>query len=118
MASTMKYLFEKSFDSDERPAARDSAVPVRQYSEEELAAARAEAHTAGEIVGRASAHASIEQASAKALAGIAAQLNGIDQQIEKLRAQTIQDAVKVVSAAIHKIVPEMAQRNALNGSNG
>ena len=115
MATTMKYLFEKSFDVDE-PSAQAGAprAPLRQYTEDDLMAARAEAHAAGEVAGRALAHASIEQASAKALAGIAAQLNNIGQQVEKLRAQTIQESVKVVGAAIHKIVPEFAQRNALH----
>lgn len=114
MASAMKFLFDKSFDVDEHPADQGSAPNAAQYTEQDLLAARAEAHAEGESAGRSAALASIEQTSAKALAGMAAQLGNIGKQIDTLRNETVRDALKVVSAAIHKIVPELAGRNGLN----
>lgn len=121
MASAMKFLFENSFDMAERPAGQGAvskAPPPRLFTEEDLVAARDEGYldgkAAGEAAGRAAALASIEQASAKALAAIGVQLSDAGQQVERIRAQTVEDSLKVVSAAIHKVVPELARRNALN----
>lgn len=114
MASAMKFLFENSFDSEEPTGVPAAAATIRQYSEQDLLAARSEGYADGEAAGHAAALAAIEQASQKALAEIAARLGDLGEQIATLRAQTIGDAVKVVSAAIHKMVPELARRNAMN----
>jgi flagellar assembly protein FliH len=114
MASAMKFLFENSFDGAEPASAPAAPATIRQYTEQDLLAARAEAFTEGEAAGRASALDSIEQASQKALAEIGARLGDLGGQIAAIRGQTVGEAVKVVSAAIHKMVPELARRNALN----
>ncbi len=114
MASTMKFLFENSFDAEERTGAPAAAATMRQYSEQDLLSARSEGYADGEAAGRAAALSAIEQASQKALAEIAARLGDVGGQIAALRGQTIGEAVKVVSAAIHKMVPELARRNAMN----
>lgn len=114
MATAMKFLFENSFDVAEQPASLSPAAPPRQFTEEDVLAARDEGFADGETAGRTAALASIEQASAKALAVIGARLDDAGQEIERIRAETVRDALKVVSGAIHKVVPELARRNALN----
>lgn len=114
MASAMKFLFENSFDAEEQPGAPAAPVAIRQYTEQDLLAARSEGYADGEAAGRAAALGAIEQAGQKTLSEIAAHLGDIGAQIVALRDQTIGEAVKVVSAAIHKVVPELARRNAMN----
>ncbi len=114
MASAMKFLFENSFDAEERTGGPAAPVAMRHYTEQDLLSARSEGYADGEAAGRGAALAAIEQASQKALAEIAARLGDLGGQIAAIRSQTIGEAVKVVSAAIHKMVPELARRNALN----
>jgi flagellar assembly protein FliH len=114
MASAMKFLFENSFDVAERPAGLSPAAPQRQFTEEDILAARDEGFVQGEAAGRAAALTSIEQASAKTLTVIGARLNDAGQEIERIRTATVKDAMKVLGAAIRKVVPELARRNALN----
>lgn len=117
MASAMKFLFENSFDAAERPAApADAAVaaPQQQFTEEDIIAARDEGFAQGEAAARAAAMVSIDQASAKALAAISDQLSNTAPEIERIRAQTLKDSLKVVSAAINKVVPTLARHNALS----
>lgn len=113
MASAMKFLFDNSFDVAESPAL-SPAAPPRQFSEEDILAARDEGFAQGEAAGRAAALTSIEQASAKTLTVIGARLNDAGQEIERIRAATMSDALKVLGAAIRKVIPELARRNALN----
>lgn len=117
MASAMKFLFQNSFDAADRPASpggASKASSARARTEQDVLAARQEGYTDGETAGRAAALASIEQASAKALAAISAQLSDSNQQIEVIRAQIVADALKVVNTAIHKVIPDLARHNALN----
>jgi flagellar assembly protein FliH len=114
MASAMKFLFENSFDAEARAATPAAPVVIRQYTEQDLLSARSEGYADGEAAGRAAALAAIEQASQTALSEIAAHLGDLGGQIAALRGQAIGEAVKVVNAAIHKIVPELARRNAMN----
>lgn len=115
MASTMKFLFENSFDMEEPPAAMGAApIAVRHYTEEDVIAARAEGLAQGEAAGRAAVLAAVEQASLTALTEISAHLSNLGEHIAVIRAQTITEAVKVVTAAIHKMVPELARRNSMN----
>jgi flagellar assembly protein FliH len=114
MASAMKFLFENSFDAEEQTGGPAAPVTICQYTEQDLLSARSEGYADGEAAGRAAALAAIEQASQKTLAEIAAHLGNIGAQVVALRDQTIGEALKVVSAAIHKVVPELARRNAMN----
>lgn len=113
MASAMKFLFDNSFDVAESQAL-SPAAPPRQFTEEDILAARDEGFAQGEAAGRAAALTSIEQASAKTLTVIGARLNDAGQEIERIRAATMSDALKVLGAAIRKVIPELARRNALN----
>lgn len=115
MASAMKYLFDNSFDMEDPPAAAGgSPVVVQHYTEQDLIAARAEGFAEGDATGRAAVHDSIEQASLKALTEISAHLSNLGEHVADVRSQTILAAIKVVTAAIHKMVPELARRNAMN----
>ena len=117
MASTMKFLFENSFDAAERPASlgvAPKAAKPRICTEQDVLVARETAYAEGESAGRAAALASIEQVSAKALTAIGAQLSDTVRQIEEIRMKILADALTVVSTAIHKVVPELARHNALN----
>ena len=113
MASAMKFLFDNSFDAAEHPAGPAPVAAPKSYSEEDLVAARDEGFAQGEAAARAAAMVSIEQASAKTLAAIGVQLNNASQDIERIRAQILKESLKLVSAAIGKIVPTMARHNAL-----
>lgn len=113
MASAMKFLFDNSFDAAEQTFGPAPVAAPKHYTEEDLAAARDEGFAQGEAAARAAAMVSIEQASAKTLAAIGAQLNNASQDIERIRAQILKDSLKLVSAAIGKIVPTMARHNAL-----
>lgn len=113
----MKFLFENSFDTNDRAAASSAAAkkPIpRLCTEQELIAARDAAYADGVAAGRDAAMASIEQASAQALTAICAQVGDTSLQIERIRTSIIEDAMKVVTAAIHKVVPELARHNALS----
>lgn len=114
MASAMKFLFENSFDPAERPADPAPVAPVRQYTEDDIIAARDEGFAQGEAAARAAALVGIEQATAKTLAAIGAQMTNAGQDIERIRAQILNDSLKVVSAAINKVVPTLARHNALH----
>lgn len=109
----MKFLFDNSFDAVERPAGPAQAAAPKHYTEEDLAAARNEGFAQGEAAARAAAMVSIEQATAKTLAAIGIQLNNTAKDIERIRAQILKDSLKVVSAAISKVVPTLARHNAL-----
>ncbi len=113
MTSAMKFLFDNSFDAADFPAGPAPVAAPKQYTEEDLAAACDEGFAQGEAAARAAAMVSIEQAGAKALAVISTQLNSAGQDIERIRAQILKDSLKLVSAAIGKIVPTMARHNAL-----
>lgn len=113
MASAMKFLFDNSFDAAEHPAGPAPVAAPKHYTEEDLVAARDEGFAQGEAAARAAAMVSIEQASAKTLAAIGVQLNNASQDIERIRAQILKESLKLVSAAIGKIVPTMARHNAL-----
>lgn len=114
MASAMKFLFDNSFDAVERPTGPAQAPAPKHYTEEDLAAARSEGFAQGEAAARAAAMVSIEQATAKTLAAVGVQLNSAGQDIERIRAEILKDSLKVVNAAINKVVPALARHNALN----
>ncbi|HEY4133656.1 MAG TPA: hypothetical protein VGO34_00445 [Alphaproteobacteria bacterium] len=105
-----KFLFGTSFD----PAKVEEDVPPPPtFSEEEIAAARAEAHAAGRDAGRAEMNAAIERDAATALAAIGAQLTAINGRFEEVRVAAIASGVEVVAATVRKMVPELARRNGL-----
>jgi flagellar assembly protein FliH len=110
MSSGTKYLFETSFD----PAKVDPAVPpAPSFSEQELVAARDEGYLAGHAAGHAEMLRSIEQASADALAAIAAQLAAMNGHFDDIREAAIASGVSVVAATVRKLVPALAKRNGL-----
>jgi len=113
----MKFLFENSFDAKDRAAASSAASKKsmpRLCTEQELIAARDAAYADGVAAGRAAAMTSIEQTSAQALTSICTQVSETSRQIDLIRTSIIEDAMKIVTAAIHKVVPELARHNALS----
>lgn len=110
----MKFLFDNSFDAVERSTGPAQPPAPKHYTEEDLAAARSEGFAQGEAAARAAAMVSIEQATAKTLAAVGVQLNSAGQDIERIRADILKNSLKVVNAAINKVVPALARHNALN----
>lgn len=110
MSKASKFLFETSFDPIH---AASDAPPAPTFSEDELAAARAEGYAAGHTEGRTEVTRSIEQQAAKALTVLGQQLTAMNGRFEDIRASAIESGVAVVAAAARKIVPELARRNSL-----
>jgi flagellar assembly protein FliH len=114
MASAMKFLFENSFDAAEQPAADVQPEPPQQITEEDIRAARDEGFAQGEAAARPAAMVAVEQSISQTLTAISGQLSSVSQNIEQVRSQIFADSLKVVSTAIHKVVPTLARHSVLN----
>lgn len=112
MTPLNKFLFDTSFDP--APEVEGPAEPpAPTFSEEELAAARAEGFAAGQEAGRAEMRASIERDAAAALAAIGRELSAMNGRFAEIREHAIDGGIAVVSAALRKIVPELARRHGM-----
>ncbi len=109
MAQAKKFLFDTAFASK----AEREQKPKPQFTEEDLAAARAEGQQAGVQLGRESALRAIERRVADALDAVAAGLAGVDAAQARAAAELREDAARLALAIAAKLAPELVSRQPL-----
>jgi len=126
--ATRPFLFERSFDSPvplkepdakaaeaetEDEIAEPEPPPPPTFSEEEMAAARDEAHAAGRDEGRAEAASATEARIAAAVEAVNERLSALFQGQADENTRTVQTALEVNRAVARKVLPAHCRRHAL-----
>jgi flagellar assembly protein FliH len=128
MPAVQKFLFDLSFDGpppvpgeiglpdDEAigAAEKPDAAPPPSYSDEDLAAARAEGYVAGRAEALAEAEAQRESHTARALSAMAEGMRTLLAAGEQHHAAIQRDAVALMQAVVRKVAPSLARRAALD----
>lgn len=118
MPTAEKFLFEVDFDQPAVPTPpsepEDELPPPPTYSEEQLAAARAEARSHGQVKGRADALETIEQSCAEALKSIAAELDSLHQGLDTRQLQMEREALATAVEMVRKLFPTLAEHSDLS----
>jgi flagellar assembly protein FliH len=109
MAQAKKFLFDTAFAAK----AERELAPKPQFTEEDLAAARAEGQQAGFQMGQESALRAIERRVADALDAVAAGLAGVDAAQARAAAELRADAARLALAIAGKLAPELVARQPL-----
>jgi flagellar assembly protein FliH len=115
MSSTRKFQFDVSFDGvaqDGKGGIAPSPTEPR-HSAKELAAARERAFAEGRAAGEAAARATIDHATAQALARIAEHAGVLLQAQAASDQRNTHAAVEVAAAMVRKLYPELARRSGL-----
>jgi flagellar assembly protein FliH len=135
VAVVRKFTFDNDFDRPARPAAKPEPVKVEEapppppaptFSEEEMAAAVAEARKAaraeglaeGLAKGKADAAAAAEKQIAGGLNAIAQHFAAIAREAEQCSSAVSTTAVEVALAMTRRLFPELARRHGLGEIEG
>jgi flagellar assembly protein FliH len=122
-ATVEKFFFDTSFDAeiaDEAMADNGPNEPTYTASEHKAAVRRAsdEGFARGKREGLEEVRGSTEDLAARALSHIAERLAEIERKTAEARQSDMQVAVDVSATIVHKIVPEISQRFALEEVEG
>ena len=125
MRKPKPFMFDYSFDDgadDARKAKEDAALRAQKeaadrapptFTVEELAAARTEAEALGRQQGMSDAMASIDQQVARTLDAVMTRLPRVFEEHANLTKAMEADAVRLSSAIMHKLAPELTREKAL-----
>ena len=125
MRKTKPFMFDYSFDDgadDARKAKEDAALRAQKeaadrapptFTVEELAAARTEAEALGRQQGMSDAMASIDQQVARTLDAVMTRLPRVFEEHANWTKAMEADAVRLSSAIMHKLAPELTREKAL-----
>lgn len=130
-ANVKRFLFERDFEAELRPAPPKVEEPIPEqptevlmpdapvhppspmFSAEELHAARMAAYADGETTGLQTAMGSIESKVARALEQIGAQLPNLQNDREQVVHAVSEEAARLAHAMVARMFPEMARRYGL-----
>jgi flagellar assembly protein FliH len=101
---TKKFEFENSFDANER-----GMTAARDFTLEDIEAARQQGFENGKATGLAEAKASIDRSVADALAAASNALQTLGPALDELKAGIEVDALHTVTTIVRKIVPYYAR---------
>jgi len=101
---TKKFQFENSFDASEH-----GMIAARDFTLEDIEAARQQGFEDGRATGSAEANASIERSVADALAVAGQALQTLGPALVELRTRIEAEALETVTAIVRKIVPYYAR---------
>lgn len=112
MSPVAPFLFDHEFANtgDTRPAA--GRRPARQFSADDLAAARAEGVREGIDEGIRQAAAAAQQRTAEALAAIAAELADLNADLADHRQRTAHDTLRAALAMVRALFPALHAKTA------
>lgn len=124
MAVIRKFMFDTDFDEhpSERPAraekqpsepAPEPEPPPPTFSEEELNEAREEAYDAGRLAGIREAEAATGRLAAQAIQVVGGRLQELGRVLHEEAEARHRDSVRVAMAVAARVLPDLAQRNAL-----
>ena len=121
MATLRKFEFETSFDVDvenEREQLEAGARSIREYTEDDICAARDTAFAEGRNTALKEALTSSEHLITQLLPAIGQQIDALREANETVYAKVAENAVKVAVTIAHKVVPELARNNAFEEIEG
>ena len=121
MATLRKFKFETSFDvdvEDVRDQIEAGARAIREYTEDDICAARDAAFADGRKQALKEALTSSEHLITQLLPAIGQQIDALRQANETVYAKVAEDAIKIAVAITHKVVPELARNNAFEEIEG
>ncbi len=104
------HFSENTSDENDMPVEPEILAPV--FSEDDLAAARAEGHAAGELAGRTAAEGSLNARCAQALEGLRAQLHDATAAASRTQAAILTDATTIALALCRKLLPHTYRHQA------
>ena len=117
MATIRKFLFDVSFDdaasggSTAEPEVQEEAPPPPPtYNEDELDAARAEAHASGYAAGETAERGRSERLAAEAVAALIGRLDVLADDISAISAAAERRATEIGLAVARKLVPDLLRR--------
>ena len=122
MTAARKFIFETDFDNYQPPEPKPEEIvendePVQEaaptFSEEELHAAREEAHAAGKQEGVKEAADAIDLKIASALTVIEGNISELFRRQEEANETTLKSAISVAATVARKLFPSLNQINAL-----
>lgn len=113
MSVAKKFDFSNSFDGGER-----GMVSARDFTLADIEKARAEAYEEGKAAGATQERATIEQASADALATIGKRLEALAGDLAHLRTEIETEALQAVLNITRKLVPHYAKAHGLEEIEG
>ena len=102
------FQFQNSFDATER-----GMIAARDFTLEDLAAARQEGFDEGKAAGLAEAKASIDQVVGAALSEAGRGLQTLGPSLDTMRAEIESDALMIVTRVMEKVIPYMASKHGL-----
>jgi len=130
-ANVKRFMFERDFEAELRPAPPKPQEPIPEqptevlmpdepvhpptpmFSAEELHAARMAAYADGETTGLQTAMGSIDSKIARALEQIGAQLPSLQHDREQVVHSVSEEAARLAHAMVARMFPEMARRYGL-----
>jgi flagellar assembly protein FliH len=114
-----RFTFEQDFSDEALDAERaeleavEAEPPVPTFSEEEVAAARAEGRESGHAAGRAEAAAETDRLAALALEAIGNHIGTLGAVQEETLAITAREAIALAAGIARKAIPEIARHTAV-----
>ncbi len=123
MATLRKFEFETSFDVDvdvssEREQRDVGTRAIREYTEDDISAARDAAYTEGRDTALKEALSSSEHLITQLLPVIGQQIDALREANETVYAKVASDAIKIAVTIAHKVMPELARNNAFEEIEG
>ena len=121
MATMRKFKFETSFDidvKDKQEQLEIGARSIREYTEDDLCAARDAAYAEGRNLALQEALTTNEHLITQLLPAIEQRLEDLHHANETVYAKIANDAIKVAVTIAHKVVPEFARNNAFEEIEG
>lgn len=126
MAALRKFMFDRIFDSPQdepRPVVAENVAPASEvvpeapppptYSEEDLAAARDEAHAQGREAGLKEMSESLEQETRDTLVAVENALRELMWSQAAIETRSAEDAIRVALTAVRRLFPALAKRDPL-----
>jgi flagellar assembly protein FliH len=115
MTAVAKYLFDLDLGQigPDGVVRRKQANPDAEFTHADLERARAEALAEGSETGRNAALAEIAQATAQALAAIAAALPPLLNELPDIASASRREALSALDQIAHKLLPALIERGAL-----
>jgi len=123
IAETQKFLFERSFDTDQGSSSISEVkleespeieVAILTFSEQDLAIAREEAFAEGKNEGLKNTEASTEQNLLETLENIATKLDIIKDNQDKDTKKSFEAAIQTATTIVKKCFPRMTIENGVN----
>lgn len=123
MATLRKFEFGTSFDmnveiEDGREQLEAGVRAIREYTEDDICAARDAAFAEGRKQAREEALTSSEHLITQLLPAVGQQIDALRQANETVFAKVAEDAIKIAVTIARKVVPELARNNAFEEIKG